>query len=67
MKDDFRKFFDAAKALIQYVDKEDVFDKTTFIGCNGGWDTFQSETFYDLIKNAKKALTEFESAAEKSE
>jgi len=67
MNDEFRKFFDAAKALIEYVDAEDVFDKSAYIGCNGEWDTFQSENFYDLIKHAKKALTEFEAAAAKSE
>ncbi len=60
------KFYHAAKALINYIDKEYVFDKSADMGC-GGFDTYQSETFYDLIANAKKALSDFENAMKKSE
>jgi hypothetical protein len=60
MDDQFSRFFEAAKALIIYVDKEQVFDKAADMGC-GGFDTSQSETFYDLIANAREALKEFES------
>jgi hypothetical protein len=66
MNDKFAKFFEAAKALIIYVDKEQVFDRAADMGC-GGFDTSQSETFYDLIANAREALKEFESAMNKSE
>ena len=66
MNDEFRKFFEAAKALITYVAAEQVFDKSASMGC-GGFDTYQSETFYDLIANAKKALTDFENTMKKSE
>ena len=66
MNDEFRRMFEAAKALIVYIDKEDVFDRSSDMGC-GGYDTSQSETFYDLIANAKKALTDFESTLKKSE
>lgn len=66
MNDEFAKFFEAAKALIIYVDKEQVFDRAADMGC-GGFDTSQSETFYDLIANAREALKEFESAMNKSE
>jgi hypothetical protein len=66
MSDEFRKFFEAARALITYVATEQVFDKSADMGC-GGYDTSQSETFYDLIANAKKALTDFESTLKKSE
>ncbi len=66
MKDDFKGFFEAAKALIIYVDEEHVFDKSADMGC-GGFDTYQSETFYDLIVNAKRALADFESKMDKSE
>ena len=55
------KFYHAAKALITYIDKEHVFDKSADMGC-GGFDTYQSETFYDLIANAKKALSDFENS-----
>lgn len=64
MSDEFSKFFDAAKALILYADSEHVFDRSADMGC-GGFDTFQSETLYDLIKEAKKALSEFEEARSK--
>ncbi len=66
MKDDFKGFFEAAKALIIYVDEEHVFDKSADMGC-GGFDTYQSETFYELIVNAKRALADFESKMDKSE
>lgn len=59
MNEEFLKFYDAAKALITYIDKEYVFDRSADLGC-GGYDTYQSETFYDLIANAKKALSDFE-------
>jgi hypothetical protein len=66
MNDEFLKFFEAAKALITYVAAEQVFDKSASMGC-GGFDTYQSEIFYDLIASAKKALTDFESTMKKSE
>ncbi|MHC1724981.1 MAG: hypothetical protein AB9866_02975 [Syntrophobacteraceae bacterium] len=59
MNDEFLNFLEAAKALITYIDKEQVFDKSADMGC-GGFDTYQSETFSELISNAKKALVEFE-------
>ena len=60
------KFYHAAKALITYIDKEHVFDKSADMGC-GGIDTYQSETFYELIENAKKALSDFENSMQKPE
>jgi hypothetical protein len=36
------------------------------MGC-GGFDTYQSETFYNLIANAKKALGVFETEMKKTE
>jgi hypothetical protein len=65
MTDEFMKLFEAAKALITYVDKEQVFDKSADMGC-GGFDTYQSETFYQLIVDAKKALSDFESTMQES-
>jgi hypothetical protein len=66
MNDEFLRFFEAAKALIIYVDKEHVFDRAADMGC-GGFDTSQSETLYDLIANAREALKEFESVIQRSE
>jgi hypothetical protein len=65
MNDEFLRFFEAAKALIIYVDKEQVFDKASDMGC-GGFDTYQSETFFDLIAKAREALKEFESTMDRS-
>lgn len=66
MNDEFWRLFEAAKALITYIDKEDVFDRSSDMGC-GGYDTSQSEAFYELIQNAKKALSDFEGTMKKPE
>jgi hypothetical protein len=66
MNDECVKLFEAAKALITYIDKEQVFDKSADMGC-GGYDTYQSETFYDLIANAKKAISDVEGSLKKSQ
>ena len=65
MKDEFLTLFEAAKALVTHIDKEHVFDKTASMGC-GGIDTFQSDTFYDLIANARKAVEEVENGLKAS-
>ncbi len=65
MNDQSIKFFEAAKELINYIDSEQVFDKSADMGC-GGFDTYQSETFYELIQNAKKALNDFEASLVRS-
>jgi hypothetical protein len=59
MNDEFSKLFESAKALVTYIDKEDVFDKAADMGC-GGFDTYQSDAFYDLIAEARKAIAEVE-------
>ena len=66
MKDEFLTLFEAAKDLLTYIDKEHVFDKAADMGC-GGFDTFQSDTFYDLIAEARRALTEVERGLKASE
>jgi hypothetical protein len=66
MNEDYQKFYMAAKALIEYVVVEDVFDRSADMGC-GGFDTSQSETFYNLIADARKALKKFEEAMKVSE
>jgi hypothetical protein len=63
MTDDFVKLFEAAKDLVAYIDKEHVFDKAADMGC-GGFDTYQSDAFFDLIAEARKALSEVESTFE---
>jgi cell division septum initiation protein DivIVA len=66
MKDEFSELFESAKALVTYIDKEDVFDKAADMGC-GGFDTYQSDAFYDLIAEARKAITEVEKDLKASE
>jgi len=66
MKDVFLKLFEAAKDLVTYIDKEHVFDKAADMGC-GGFDTYQSDAFYDLIAEARRALTEVENGMKPSE
>jgi hypothetical protein len=63
MTDDFAKLFEAARDLVTYIDKEHVFDKAADMGC-GGFDTYQSDAFYDLIAEARKALSEVEVTSE---
>jgi hypothetical protein len=59
MNDGLLKFYQAAKALILYVDQEYVFDKSADMGC-GGLDAYQSDTFRELIADAKRALDDLE-------
>jgi len=59
MNDQVLKLYEASKALMNYIDSEDVFDKVGSMGC-GGVDHHQSETFYDLIAAARIALKGFE-------
>jgi hypothetical protein len=63
MKDEYLTLFEAAKDLVAYIDKEDVFDKAADMGC-GGFDTYHSDAFYDLIAEARKALSEVEGTFE---
>ena len=63
MSDELLALFQAARDLVTYIDKEHVFDKAGDMGC-GGFDTYQSDTFYDLIAEARKALSDVESTFE---
>jgi hypothetical protein len=66
MNNESFKLYEAAKALVTYIDKEDVFDKVGDMGC-GGVDHHQSETFYNLIADARKAVSNFENKMKESE
>ncbi len=66
MQDEFLTLFEAAKALVTYIDKEDVFDKAAAGGCSG-MDYYLSDPFYDLIVNARKAVNEFENGLKASD
>lgn len=66
MRDEFLILFEASKALVTYIDKEDVFDKAAAGGCSG-MDYYLSDTFYDLIVNTRKAINEVENGLEDSD
>jgi hypothetical protein len=66
MKAEFLRLLEAAKALIVYIDNEHVFDKAADMGC-GGFDTYQSDAFHDLILATKKAVEEAESGLKTSD
>ena len=61
MNAEFLKLLEATKALVVYIDNEHVFDKSADMGC-GGFDTYQSDAFHDLIVATKKAVEEAENA-----
>jgi hypothetical protein len=63
MNDDFLKLLEAAKSLVTYIDKEYVFDKAAAGGCSG-MDYHLSDTFYDLIVNTRKAISQVENGLE---
>jgi hypothetical protein len=63
MNDQFLKLYEAAKALITYIDKEDVFDRAAAGGCSG-LDFHQSDTFYDLLVKTRKTIGEVENGAQ---
>ena len=65
MKDEFLTLFDSAKALVAYIDNESVFDRAAAGGCSG-MDFHLSDTFYDLIVNARKAINDVEDVSEVS-
>lgn len=66
MKDGFLKLFEAAKALITYIDNESVFDRAAAGGCSG-MDYHLSDTFYDLIVSTRSAVREFENGLKGSD
>jgi len=66
MKDEFLTLFEASKALVSYIDDENVFDKAAAGGCSG-MDYHLSDKFYDLIVNARKVISDVENGPEDSD
>jgi hypothetical protein len=66
MQDEFLALFEAAKALVTYIDEKYVFDKAAAGGCSG-MDYHLSDTFYDLIANTRRAISKVENGAEGSD
>jgi len=63
MKDEFLTLFEVAKALVTYIDENNVFDKAAAGGCSG-MDFHLSDAFYDLIANTRKVLKDVENGLE---
>jgi hypothetical protein len=63
MQAEFLTLFEAAKALVTYIDKEYVFDTASAGGCSG-MDYHLSDKFYDLIINARKVINDVENGPE---
>lgn len=59
MEESTMTLYREAKALIEYIEGEYVFDKMGDAGC-GGVDPHRSERFDRLVKAAAKALKQFE-------
>ncbi len=55
MEEKVTKLKDAARALVNYIDTENVFDKLADCGC-GGMDAYRSDKFDALIQALKGAL-----------
>jgi len=66
MEDDLLTLFEAAKALVTYIDNEYVFDKAAAGGCSG-MDFHLSDTFYDLIVNTRKVIKDVENGSKDSD
>lgn len=62
MTDAVEKLISATRALLDYMDKEFVFDKMGDAGC-GGVDPYRSETFDNLIRAARAALKDVDGAS----
>lgn len=63
MEDDILNLFEAAKALVTFIDKEYVFDKASAGGCSG-MDYHLSDEFYDLIVDTRTAIKDVENGTE---
>ena len=66
MEDDLLTLFEAAKALVTYIDNEYVFDRAAAGGCSG-MDFHLSDAFYDLIVNTRKAIEDVENGSKDSD
>ena len=65
MENDLLTLFEAAKALVTYIDNENVFDKAAAGGCSG-MDFHLSDDFYDLIVNTRKVIKDVENGSKDS-
>ena len=60
------RLFEAAKALTTHIEREHAFDKVNDMG-PVGIETYQSDTFIEIIQKANKAIQEAENGLKVSE
>ena len=60
------RLFESVKALITHVEKERAFDKVNDLG-SVGIETYQSDTFIEIIQKANKAVDEVANGLKVSE
>lgn len=60
MDEKISKLKEATKALVAFIDENEVFDKVADAGC-GGIDPHRSDRFMAVIARAKNALKDLES------
>ena len=65
MNNEFLTLFEATKALLSYIDTDNVFDKAAAGGCSG-IDYHLSDKFYDLIVDTRKAINNVENGIDVS-
>jgi hypothetical protein len=63
MKEKILGLLELATALVDYIEKEQVYDKLADAGC-GYIDSYRSEKFDQLIKNVKSAAEELSNEVE---
>lgn len=59
MKEKIASFIDTTRALLAYIEEEQVYDKLADAGC-GYIDSYRSEKFDQLIKDVAQAANELE-------
>ena len=59
MEEMYLRLLEAAKALVNHIDTERVFDNAVQMG-RGSLDTSRSEEFDDLIEKAREAVNKVE-------
>ncbi len=63
MKDKILSLITATRALVGYIEANQVYDKLSDCGC-GLYDTYRSDPFDAVINNAKQATQEVEKELE---
>jgi hypothetical protein len=61
MKEEARALAAATKALVEYIEQNQVYDKLSDCGC-GLYDSYRSDAFDAALANAKQALQALEAA-----